>query len=480
MKNVVYITVDSLRADHVGFNGYDRDTTPNLDSVASENITVRNCFANGPYTSFAFPPLFSSRLPLSDSNTLGIREAPDSLPEIFSDQGYATGGFNAGNPYLTEVYGYTRGFDTFRDYLRGSERKDSAFGKVRSVVENNELLFNIAKPINDRARILKTRVKTLIGADKAKAEKTPPAARIDAAGREWLDRTDGPFFLWLHYMDPHTVFDPADQYLREFTDRSIPAGRRMKLWKWMFEAQDRFTENEQNLRDLIDLYDATIREVDASVGRVLDHLDSNDQVEETVVVFTGDHGEEFLDHGDMGHGGYLYDTHLSVPLLLKSPEVDAHTVDSTISHLDLPPTILDAADVPAPSSFLGRSIWPEILSGEYTDRGPIPLQAFRGPRTDVVEFDQGTLRIGFRTPEDKYIMNFEDDLSVSDGWAELYDLSADPREHSSLAAEEGAAIERYNEQCRSHMGTLNGIRGATEELATSDAVEERLEDLGYK
>jgi arylsulfatase A-like enzyme len=382
---------------------------------------------------------------------------------------------------LTNVYGYTRGFDTFRDFLSESERQDNLLGELRSFIENHETLFDIAKPINDRLRLLQTHFDEIVTSGRPNVEKTPAAADIDGAALDWLnDGVSEPFFLWLHYMDPHTVFDPADGHLKQFTDRSIPARRRIQLWRWMFDDQEKFRDDPQRLEDLVDLYDATIHEVDESVGRVVDYLRSNGLLENTLVVFTGDHGEEFLDHGDMGHGGYLYDTHLHVPLLVGSADGGPKTSHGTVSHLDVPPTILEAVGIDIPDSFLGTSIWPAIHANAELNRDRIPIQAFRGPRTDVVDFDKGTLRLGFRTDERKFVMNFEGKLATSKGTPELYDLIQDPNETENIAPDCPGEVDEFVTVLESHMHSLRGLEGETDRVATSDAVERRLEDLGYK
>ena len=139
-RSLVLVTVDCLRADHVGFLGYSRPVTPNLDALAKDSVVVSNAIVAGAPTYFSFPAILASRYPLAlGRDVLGLAPGEPTLPTALRGEGYATAAFLAGNPYLSRRFGYDQGFDTFHDFLDseiGAESSVAAPAEIEQIVDD--------------------------------------------------------------------------------------------------------------------------------------------------------------------------------------------------------------------------------------------------------------------------------------------------------------------------------------------------------
>jgi len=304
--NIVLIVIDTLRADHVGFIGNPRGLTPAIDSLAAGGVVFRRAYAQSSWTKPSIASLLTSRYQ-SDHGVIGfesqLAERETTLPEVLRDNGYATGAFVA-NPVLRSDMGFAQGYDEYQvaaawDVLDVRTREWMNMHSVRWV-------------------------------------------------RQTLPR---PFFLYLQYMEPHLPYRPTSKFAMVFEDRAWPD---LKLLNRALARNMQLSP--EMLADVKDVYDAEVAEADRRVGVVLEALRGAGALNDAIVVVTADHGEEFGDHGGLLHGSTLYEEVIHVPLVIAAAGgARGVGVDEPVELIDVPPTVLDLAGVPAPSSFRGRS-----------------------------------------------------------------------------------------------------------------------------
>ncbi len=223
-KSIILVTVDCLRADHCGFMGYNRPTTPYLDSMADESLIFRNAIVAGAPTYYSVPAILASRYPLAlGRDVLGLGPNESTLAAVAKQAGYATAAFTAANPYISARFGYARGFETFQDFMesetervrvadagtgsslasrlnRGLQKMRPAMGPLRMVYD--ELYFRYCQ----RATPVTTSLDGL--------RRFPSADVIVDEACQWVAKSAGtPFFLWLHLMDPHSPYYPKEEAL---------------------------------------------------------------------------------------------------------------------------------------------------------------------------------------------------------------------------------------------------------------------------
>ena len=317
--NVVLISIDSLRADHLHSYGYPRSTSPNLDRVAKQGALFENVIAESSWTL----PTHVSMLTGLSSDVHGVerdelrlgREVP-RLASRLREEGYRTKGIYSG-PYLDPIFGFGVGFDEYEAAYGapGSEdleRESQEVGAWRSVM----------REANQRSH------RTITSPELTKKA-------IEFVGRD----SNEPFFLFLHYFDVHYDYIPTESLWREFDPdyEGDLSGENFRNNPAIHPDMD-----PTDLAHLIALYDAEIRFTDEHIGYLFDALERNGLTERTLLIVTADHGEEFFEHGGKGHRRTLFDEVLKVPLLLRLPnQVPAGLrVSSQVRHIDLMPTIL--------------------------------------------------------------------------------------------------------------------------------------------
>jgi arylsulfatase A-like enzyme len=407
--NVVLISIDTLRADHLGSYGDGRGLTPHLDRLAADGVVFRQAITAAPWTLPAMASILTGlaprdhgagriangRDPLARSPLApGVRTLAGTLRE----QGYWTHAIVT-NPYLTLRYGLGAGFDGYENLTVESE-------------------FFLAGRKTTANRLLAWLWPDLVVGDRG--------TTVSARAENWLARTGPPrpFFLWLHYIDPHAPYSAAGvARQKSFRTDSLLAPQANMGGGTMLTSPDvaRLRSGEIRLsaaerEGVRALYADEVRTVDAAVGRVLAALDQRGLRDSTLVVCVGDHGEEFWEHGGVEHGHTVYDELIRVPLLLRWPGhlPPGEGVDAVTRVIDIVPTVLELLGVP-PERTDGASLLP-LIRGEE-----------REPRVAVVEnllFAEE--RVGIRTADRKYVR-------WERGKEEVYDLAADPREQRDLA-----------------------------------------------
>src|SRR5262245_14203684 len=341
--NALLITIDTLRADHLGCYGRADASTPAIDRLAKEGVLFEQASTCVPLTLPSHASILTGTYPaFHGAHNNGSYKVDDSavmLAEVLRERGHRTGAVIGAFP-LASRFGLAQGFDTYDDTLP-QEREGQ---------------------IGYRQR---------------------PADQVSGAGLRWLESTGGkPFFLWLHYFDPHVPYAPPEPFTARFRGRP---------------------------------YDGEIAFVDEQVGRVLERIRRPDLASNTLVVLMSDHGEGLGEHGEWTHGVFLYESTLRVPLVLALPGVvpAGRRVGQPVRSIDVLPTVLELLGVPAPGDVQGESLRPLYDGGAAPPR--FVLAETKAPRENYAWSDLDAIRVGglkfIRAPR-----------------AELYDLSVDPGE----------------------------------------------------
>lgn len=307
--NVLLVTFDTTRADHIGCYGDEAARTPVVDRLAAEGVRFQDAYSAIPVTCPSHATILTGKYPLAhgvrDNGLFVLAPEQRTLAEILKQHGYRTGAAVGGFP-LVSRFGLNQGFDFYDDRL--TQPFDAALGGVPP-----------ARP----SLFMERRV----------------AARVNEAALGWLERNASqPFFLWIHYYDPHQPYEAHVPYNELFADRP---------------------------------YDGQIAYADESLGVVLDRLAKLGVYDRTLVVFTADHGEGLNEHDEMTHSFLLYDTTLRVPLVVRPPSgPGGRVVKGRVRLVDVAPTILDMLGIPVPAEMQGRSLAPFMQgdAGAAADR----------------------------------------------------------------------------------------------------------------
>ncbi len=383
--NIVLIIVDTLRADHLGIYGSRRDTSPKIDALAASAVLYQRAYSQAPWTTASIGSLLTSRYPATLA--IGDLDAPlpeESmlLPEVLQAAGYSTGAI-VSHRLCGSRWGFNQGYDVFDERQIAGHDGISSGGITDSAIEFVE------------------------------------AHRVDPDDQDPSlinpERT-GPFFLLLHYFDPHFSYiehEPFEFLSEEPSYRGwIQSGVKPK------QVAPRIGSlKPADLRELLRLYDSEIAFTDHHIGRFLDFLRASDLFESSMIVLTADHGEEFLDHGGVSHSNTLFDEVVRVPLIVKYPFGAHSTVEHPVALLDIFPTVLDIAGVPVPAGARGRSL-----------RSPAG-DSFRPVFTDVARGRRKPLHAVVDHPW-KLIYDVDENAHA------LYDLTTDPGERRDLASKE--------------------------------------------
>ena len=471
VSNVVLVTVDSLRADAIG--AYDGDRrTPVMDRLAEGGTVFERAFATGNWTPFSFPSILASRPVFVDTGEIGVEGAP-TLAGALSEAGVGTAGFNAANGFLTSHWGYDEGFDEFEPFV--ASVGSSIYSRYLATHPTVEAWLQLAG-----SPIRRIRSRLAGNADDRPFLDTSRMFDVENAATDFLDDAEEPFFLWIHYMDTHTPYVPAPRYIREVSDGFLGTHR-------MLHAHTRtglgWEVDDRTLRELRTLYQAATRQVDDSIGRVLDALAENGHDDETAVILAGDHGEEFQDHGHLAHYPKLYDELIQVPLIVDIPGVDGDRVDGQVGLDAIPPTVTALMGADAPDAWQGASLAPVVVDGDAPVDEPVVSVAVRGEEVTTQpiprSLDDGDLLVSVRDHDWTYIRNTET------GRQELYHRPTDPGQTAdrSVDPDEEAerVVERYRPVVDAHAELLQaGASAAEPSPEVDDDLGARLEALGYR
>lgn len=399
-RNVLLLSLDTLRADRLGSYGYEAADTPNLDALANRGLRFEQATSVMPLTLPAHSSLMTGTYPAThgvrDNGGFYLGEEHLTLAEILSAEGMRTGGF-VGAFVLDSRWGIAQGFDHYFD----------AFDLTA---------FDQAPGMD--------------------AIQRPGSEVVDQALR-WLEQDpQRPFFAWVHLYDPHTPYEAPEPFRSAF-----PA-------------------------TLDGAYDAEIAATDAQVGRLLNTLEADGRLDDTLVVVVADHGEMLGEHGEVTHGFFIYDAAVRIPLLIAGPGVPAAVIDDQVRIVDLLPTVLGRLGLEPPEPIEGVDLW--------------PLTRGRSLRL-VAHSESWFPRIHYGWSELQSVQDGRYKL-IRAPEPELYDLQEDPREEHNLASRDPDRVVAMTAGLDRLLETATAMAPAPTSSSPAEIDPEtaaRLEALGY-
>jgi arylsulfatase A-like enzyme len=435
--NVLLITVDTLRPDHLSAYGYPRKTSPAIDELASKGVTFDLAFTYWPKTRGSFAAMFTGLYASQHGLTVRDRDLPEfneTLAEVFQKAGYRTAAaIDNGN--LDSKLGYAQGFDVYEQ--------------------------------------------TWLVAESTEVDRTEAITRF---GEGVLAATDDPrpFFLWLHYVNPHTPYSPPEEVLKRFEgDGVVPRGDVLSKVVGFHGGVNRNLETAgaRTWGDFIDRYDAEILFADEHIGRVLKSLWASPHAGRTIVALTSDHGESLGEHDYyFDHGDDLFNPSLRIPLVISFPGFlpSGERVSAAVSSLDFYPTLLDLAQVPFPTgppSLQGSSALPLIRGTKSRLKDYFFFENDR----HLTAISNGRLKLVHRP------------VAEGAGCLELYDIYRDPGESEdryqgseSYVAPLEAELRSFQTRAVAWQQETTARRSpAMADGTLSDATRKSLEALGY-
>jgi arylsulfatase A-like enzyme len=410
--NIVFITLDTVRADHLSSYGYSRPTTPHLDRLARRGVLFENAIAPTSWTLASHASMFTGLLPHQHGAGYDVPmpPGPRTLAEILRSRGYETAGFTSNFHYMEKGWGLARGFGIYED--------DSA-----------SLRHNLAQTFVGSA-IIQPAYQSLVRYD-AFSRRNARSLNRDILG--WFRRRPRrPFFLFINYIDAHEPYLAPPPYDRRFGSVTMSLARRLHHASASTSAPPYFTARQR--ASLIAAYDNCIAYLDDRVGRLLEILRRSPDWKNTLVIITSDHGEEFGGHGQYSHGKDLYRAALHVPLIIVGPGVPRGLrIRHLVATQELFSTVLDLAG-------RGRTPFSRYSLARFWNPGFRP-QLFDNAVVSELAFPwywrtSASTLISVTTPQWQY-------LDESSGLPHLYRWPDDPRETKDLAASpQGQAMLR--------------------------------------
>lgn len=484
--NIVFLVLDAVRADHVGCYGYDRETTPNIDAIADSAVRYTNAFSPSIWTPTVHAAIFTGTYPSHSGihgTALGIREDLETLPETLQAAGYRTFAASAG-AHIRQDRGYDRGIDEYVE----TRRITPDLGSLRKVLTDRSFAKQVVFSLN-------------AGPDDKSLYKFDRFERFASRCA-----SDGdPFFGFVNVKTAHSPFNPPRPYKELFCkdlerprweaiERALGALGRQPQSIRGFDDEDirrvAHSGGDEVMAGEIDLdeaewdvveawYDGAIRYLDERVGSFVERLRSLGVYEDTLLVITADHGDNFGDHGLTGHSFSLYDSLLHVPLVVSPPgaESPGRTVDNQVSLLDLHPTFLEVAGETPPENEFATSLVPfddrqfhEYTFAEYAGyEAPKSRLERKYPNMDTAHLAR-TLQ-AVRDDEYKLVVG-------SDGTAELYAWRDDPGETTDLSEAEPDVVEALRDVLEESLAELR--TDADLEVPEDPDLQAQLEHLGYR
>lgn len=420
--NVILVMVDTLRADHMSTYGYHRETTPFIDGLASESVVFERARSQAACTFPSVNSLLTSRYAYDfyrqEAGDMGIPDSFPALAELLAEEGYRTIAVSA-SPIVRAT-----GSD---------ENPNGGFGRGFDVFDES-CLWGPAECVNARAIALTQDV-------------------------------EEPFFLYLHYMDPHGHYAPPDNYEKVFAGPYeghdfIAAGDHNPIADMLWADGPEFEITDGDIQHLFDLYDDEIHYFDQQLGSLAAQWQDGGLLDRSLLVVTSDHGEEFMEHGQVGHCRGVWDTLTRVPLVIRLPGGGTgRRIDEAVELIDVVPTLLDELSIEATGFEAEGTSLAEIVRG-----GPAPLRYAFTDQSRYRAVDDGRMQFVF---------------DGVDFTATLFDVRADPLEQHDLFTGSHPDVDRLGEALNEWLRETGQWVNFDAALAAAKAQEEELRALGY-
>jgi arylsulfatase A-like enzyme len=437
-NNIILISLDTLRADHLGCYGYERETSPAIDTLAEDSALFLNTYSSSPWTLSSHVSLLTSLNPMRHGVHYENEKMDSSLvtlADLLRQEGFACSAFTGGG-FVNSVYGFSKGFDSYGQSSRGIRQKDSAEWICASVLD-------------------------------------------------WIDdHRDRDFFLFIHTYQPHNPFSSPPPFNSFFLDED-DRWDEIDMLEYVGGKKGIFKKlPDRERRNIVNLYDGEIRYTDAKlIGPLMERLKELGIYDTSLIILTSDHGEEFYDHNGWEHGHTLYDELLKVPLIIKLPESQfAKTRIPTIVRLiDVMPTILDEQGISVSGLDLdGKSLVPVLRGKEVADRRFVAYKA------DNILDSHVPQKLSVNEERNKLILNRSFTAQQLDFFAfpppepvpvELYDLSESPAEKKNIVDEKPRIASRLVQLINDLYAKIK--EGKSEKADIDKELLEQLRALGY-
>ena len=423
--NVIIFLIDALSLNHLGCYGYERDTSPNIDKFASTGIIFKNYFSQSSWTKPSVASLFTSLYPSSHGayrsegdleEEMCLNPNAVTLAEILRSHGYATAAFSEIG-FVSRTFGFDAGFDSFYNVYEYAKK-----------VNGNIPIKDIITPIYEYLK----------------------------------NKVNQSNFLYIHNVYPHGPFSPPE----EFNIFSQPGSS--------FESAIRQARLNNNIDELISLYDGEVLYADELFRQFLEMLEDLNIRDNSIIILLADHGEALVEnkHGPWRHGNALYDEDIKIPLIISFPKKDAikGSVDAIVQSIDIMPTILDYLNIALPQKIQGNSFMPLLKKSSSPDRDRhvfCELNMYQDERSVIYTY---------RTDKFKYIFN------TTTGKEELYDIVHDPDETYNLISLEPQLASELNKKVLDKIENLKNFlpqRKLAQKIEIPEEVKRSLKALGY-
>jgi arylsulfatase A-like enzyme len=464
--NILLISIDTLRADHLSCYGYPRLTSPALDALAADGTRYRHAYTNAGWTPPAHASMLTGLFP-SQHGVVDTRRLPDTIPTLaalLAGDGYRTAGI-VNNSQVGALVGLDRGHETFHEVWKGHPSRNL---------------------VGRGVRYLRRQLREWLGVNDHGAERTNQLAK------QWLAaRAAGgtPFYLFLHYIEPHNPLNAPHPFKHRFLNGASSAVD----WRTVRRAADNpliclsdgLSPNEDEIAVLKALYDGEIAYIDQKIGELLEWLRGEGLYDDTLIMVTADHGEHFGEHGLYSHVWSLYEPVLHIPLIVKFPSgyTQPALCDELVQLIDIVPTAAQLAGLRAPAveALPGRSlasrdgerVGHEQIIAEWEGRIPYFIQKRlkdRQATADCRRFLEPFCAI--RVRQHKYLLR-------ASGAEELYDLTRDPVERHNLAAAQPAVTRALKARLLEWKTATSAGAVRAADYAMDQETRRHLESLGY-
>ena len=461
--NILFIVMDTTRADHLSCYGYKLNTSPNLDKIAGEGVLFRRVISPSSWTLPSHVSMFTGLSPIEH----GIGYASPYLPEqietlagILKKESYRSLGYS-NNPWVSFFTGMSRGFD---DFQVGWKKHEGRY------------LYNV---IYDRL------IEILKRNDPEWSVEDHGAAKTTKYVSEWIEKdSKSPFFIFINYMEPHLPYKPPPPYDSLFMPDNIS-----------FEEIQRFAPNPEDIRTLMvprqrsqkelsvisALYDGEINYLDGKIWRLYMQLKDSNILDNTLLIITSDHGDNLGDHGIVGHAYGLFNTLLEVPLIIRYPKYfkPGLTINDNVQATDIFYTIMEIAGIERNPSSLGlvKSLNRRIKEQDYQKimiaEHDKPIDNLNWAKKEGINIDH------LNKDRSAIIFNGYKYIQTSKGEEELYDLGNDPGEVKNIVSKSNKIASILRNKLNGTFAKVKPVAGSGQRPEIDKETKEKLRSLGY-
>lgn len=452
--NVIILLIDMARADHFSCYGYSRPTTPNIDGLASRGVLFHNAFSEASWTRPSTVTLLSGLHPAvhgADSLNGLLSDEATTMAEVFASNGYRTGAFVC-NPVLGGNLNIFQGFDDYfldwvaRTYSEAAGDSKGILSKIIAGSKSLKLIF-----FQNYDVIMENPEETEWAPFDFDGHQMMGIDHVNEWALKWIEENrDSPFFLYMHYLDVHGPYSPQRPFENDFSG--------------------------DELAETVNLYDGALRHIDTNIALFVDRLERMGIRDDSIIIITSDHGEEFNEHGNVGHGETLFEEQLQVPLIFVHTRAFPFrgTVLEPVGLVDVLPTLIEYLNLITPKLNLnGKSFASSFSTGRWPD-----APDYRYAATNFIKFSAARpypISLESVTRENRWKYIYDNKLRK----AQLFDLTQDPDEHTNLAEREPAIVMELKSKLEERRAESRKQALPKEAEPIGEARREILKGLGY-